>query len=284
MGTKSKTNWKRIKNIVLIIGCAGAIVLCVLFALAVKAVFAAPVEPEPNPNAPAVINEPLPGCSEDPACPKEWYVERDFSGDTGYLVDDLQDPKWRIRAICQDPLKPAPVRGTYCIMTGSRKLDCEGGYQDLLALEVVDKPDEPEEPDEWKFYLPWNQALVRAACTCIGHTAIVLVDGQFAFEIDLKTFPDMGWDDYFVNLYPGQEVEVFFRWYGQPASEDDVYLWSTVQINCDNKEPVTITAVDNYVSWGCDAMNGTSDCRFTFTTQTCELCRGRSLGTDPKPY
>ena len=283
MGTqKSKTDWKRVTKIVTILGCAGVIVLCILLALTVKAVFAAPAEPEPD--QPIAINEPLPGCSEDPACPKEWYVERDFSGDTGYLVDDLDDPKWRIRATCQDPHKPQPVRGTYCIMTGSRKLDCEGPYQDLIALEVVDKPDEPQEPDEWRLYLPWNQADFRAACTCICHTAIVSVDGVFAFEIDLLNYPAMGWDDYFINLYPGQVVTVDFRWCGQPASEDDDLQWSEVQINCDGKSPVTIRAANNSVTWGCDQMNGTAQCRFTYTTQTCELCRGRSEGKDPVPF
>lgn len=245
-------------------------------------------------------NEPLPGCSEDPACPKEWYVEQDFNGNTGYLVDDLDDPKWRIRAECQDPDKPRPVRGTYCIMTGSRKLDCEGPYQDLIALEIIDKPTEtptptkppytptPEptptprvQPQSYINYIQWQNPF----CTCTCYIGYVYKDGVFQRKIDL-TEPNINYDDYFFNLYPNQSLVIVVSWCGQPPYVDNYYEWTTIQINCDGKLPATINCPSNGICppITCLTLNGYANCRVTITVKACPLCRARFEGKDPEGY
>ena len=241
-------------------------------------------------------DEPLPGCSDNPACPKEWYVEQDFNGNTGYLVDDLEYPKWRIKAECQDPTKPAPIRGTYCIMTGSRKLDCEGPYQDLIALEVVDSPQETPtptipaatatptvtptpvvKPQSYINYVQWQFPF----CVCTCYSAYVYIDGVFQIVIDL-TEPNINYSDYFFNLYPGQNLVIVIGWCGHPANVDNYYEWSNVQINCDGKLPTTFDCPNGVCPpIECSDLNGYAECRVTITVKACPLCRGRFEGKDP---
>ena len=243
-----------------------------------------------------IPNEPLPGCSEDPACPKEWYVEQDFQGNTGYLVDDLEYPKWRIKAQCQDPDKPQPIRGTYCIMTGSRKVDCEGPYQDLIALEIVDKPGETPtpttpptptvtptpvvKPQSYINYIQWQWPF----CVCTCYKAYIYIDGVFQKVIDL-TEPNINYSDYVFNLYPGQKLVIVIDWCGHPANADYYYEWSNVQVNCDGKLPTTIDCPNGVCPpIRCSTLNGYAMCRVTITVKACPLCRGRFEGKDPEGY
>ena len=62
--------------------------------------------------------------------------------------------------------------------------------------------------------------------------------------MNLLPYPDMAWNDYFINLYPGQKVNVKFHWCDQPVSDDPYWQYSRVLIKCDNKEQKILWAED----------------------------------------
>lgn len=187
------------------------------------------------------------------------------------------DCQYRILTECIEPENPkVPVVGQWYRREGSRKwFAIDYNAQDLIWLQTLEKP------REFFVYVPWASSMYRG-CSCYCYHASVYVDGQFKTRFELYQYPAMNIVDFYLNLFPGQAVDVRYDWCGQPVRADGYYQWSTIQANCDGRPSTTLDCPGGVCpTFGCEILNGDADCRFTYSVQTCYLCVARHNGTDP---
>lgn len=194
---------------------------------------------------------------------------------------DTDGNVWVIQAHCLEPDQKEPYIGQEFYRDGRKLFSYSGQntYQDMGIDFIIEEPDDDTSSRNGL----WWMNDYRVGCTCLGYTADIFVDGILVRgNVNLTEYPNMNIINYYMNLYSGQKVTVRFKWFGMDIHYDSDFQWATLQINCDGKPSTTLDCSSGECPrWGCEVMNGTSECRFTLTAQTCTMCLARWTGTDP---